>query len=115
MIRDRKMYVAPTPYAIATGLTGVRTLVVPADFKKPDGFREVGELTRTEAERIIVGYSFDLRTNEIKAETVENPSSGTEHHFVAYRCTDDESENEVILRSHSEDENDIEEEIDEQD
>jgi hypothetical protein len=33
----------------------------------------------------VVGYAFDLRTNEIKAEKIANPRAGTDHHFVAYR------------------------------
>lgn len=32
MIRDRKMYVAPTPFAVADGLTGTRTLIIPSSF-----------------------------------------------------------------------------------
>ncbi len=30
MVRDRKMYVAPTPFALTHGTTGQRTLIVPA-------------------------------------------------------------------------------------
>ena len=30
MIRDRKMYVVKTPYALADGLAGQRTLIIPA-------------------------------------------------------------------------------------
>lgn len=29
MIRDRKLYVAPTPFALTLGTTGQRTLIVP--------------------------------------------------------------------------------------
>jgi hypothetical protein len=31
MIRDRKMYVAPTPFALTDGTTGLMTLIVPVD------------------------------------------------------------------------------------
>jgi len=30
MIRDRKMYVAPTPFALTTGTTGQQTLILPS-------------------------------------------------------------------------------------
>lgn len=33
----------------------------------------------------MVGYNFDLRTNELKAERVPNPKRGTQNRFVAYR------------------------------
>jgi hypothetical protein len=85
MIRDRKMYVAPTPFALTEGTTGLMTLIVPEGVASDERFVEVGRLTRIEAESLVVGYSFDLRTNELKAEKVPNPRKGTEHRFVAYR------------------------------
>jgi hypothetical protein len=86
MIRDRKMYVAPTPFALTEGTTGMMTLIVPEGFAaEDDRFQEVGRLTRIEADSLVVGYNFDLRTNELKAEKVANPRAGTEHKFIAYR------------------------------
>ena len=85
MIRDRKMYVAPTPFALTEGTTGMMTLIVPHGFAEDDRFQVVGELTRTESDSLVVGYTFDLRTNELKAEKVANPRAGTEHKFTAYR------------------------------
>jgi hypothetical protein len=85
MIRDRKMYVAPTPFAVAQGLTGTRTLLVPASWKPPHGFKTVGDIIRVEATQLVVGYEFDLKRNEIAARTITNPFSGREHRFVAYR------------------------------
>jgi hypothetical protein len=85
MIRDRKMYVAPTPFALTEGTTGLMTLIVPNTFQADSRFRNVGELTRIEADTLVVGYSFDLRTNELKAETVANPQKGSAHCFTAYR------------------------------
>ena len=85
MIRDRKMYVAPTPFALADGVIGLMTLIVPESFKAPKEMQEVGRLTRIEADQLVVGYTFDLRTNKLAAERVPNPSAGTEHRFVAYR------------------------------
>lgn len=85
MIRDRKMYVAPTPFALTEGTTGLMTLIVPEGLDAPDLFQEVGRLVRVEVAELVVGYTFDLRTNELRAERIPNPSAGTEHRFVAYR------------------------------
>lgn len=85
MIRDRKMYVAPTPFALTDGTTGLMTLIVPRDTPADPRYQEVGRLTRVEAKSLVVGYSFDLRTRQIHAEKVPNPRANTEHHFVAYR------------------------------
>ena len=85
MIRDRKMYVAPTPFALTEGTTGLMTLIIPEGMEPDPRFKEVGKLTRVEAETLVVGYTFDLRTNELKAEKVPNPRAGTKHHFTAYR------------------------------
>ena len=46
---------------------------------------EVGRLTRIEAESLVVGYKFDLRNNDLTAETIPNPSAGRRHEFIAYR------------------------------
>lgn len=85
MIRDRKMYVAPTPFALTEGTTGLMTLIVPDDLKAPNRFRRVGLLDRIEAPELVVGYTFDLRTNELYAERIPNPRAGSTHRFVAYR------------------------------
>ena len=85
LIRDRKMYVAPTPFALTDGTTGLMTLIVPCGWSAPENFREVGCLVRTEATQFVVAYKFDLRTNELAVETVPNPHAATEHRFVAYR------------------------------
>lgn len=96
MIRDRKMYVAPTPYAIAKGFTGMRTLVIPANWRPPENFKQVGKLDRVEAKSVVVGYSFDLKTNAISSKTITNPTAGKIHPFVAYRLAQD-SDNPVTL------------------
>jgi hypothetical protein len=85
MIRDRKMYVAPTPFALTEGTTGLMTLIVPEEFDIPACFQKVGQLVRVEAAELVVGYTFDLRTNELRSERIPNPLAGTEHRFVAYR------------------------------
>ena len=86
MIRDRKMYVVPTPFALTQGTTGLSTLILPDTYNVPDDFICVGTLCRTESEKIIVGYSFNLTTNEMKAEMADNPKAGLKHYFKAYRC-----------------------------
>ncbi|MDF3840072.1 hypothetical protein P3W85_45195 [Cupriavidus basilensis] len=85
MIRDRKMYVAPTPFALTEGTTGLLTLILPDSYVPDERFQTVGHLARKEAEELVVSYSFDLQTNEILTSRVKNPKAGTEHKFVAYR------------------------------
>lgn len=85
MIRDRKMYVVRTPYDIAEGLAGQRTLILPAEEPFPDELVRVGEFTRVEAEKVAVGYTFDLTTNEITVIDQANPTAGKRHTFAAYR------------------------------
>ena len=85
MIRDRKMYVAPTPFGLVSGVAHLQTLILPDDFEVIGDFKQVGTLVRTEADRLIVGYTFDLRQNTLKPETVPNPAAGREHVFRAWR------------------------------
>jgi hypothetical protein len=85
MIRDRKMYVAPTPFALTEGTTGLMTLIVPEIARSDPRFEAVGNLSRVESDTLVVGYAFDLRTNELRAERVPNPRAGAEHRFAAYR------------------------------
>lgn len=90
MIRDRKMYVVKTPYAIADGLAGQQTLILPAGEPSPEGLISVGTLERIEAERIAVGYEFDLRTNELRVLEEDNPTAAQAHTFTAYRVSGNE-------------------------
>jgi hypothetical protein len=85
MIRDRKMYVVPTPFRIAEGFAHHTTLILPSKQVPGRGFVEVGEIVRREADRLVVAYQFDLRTNSLEAERVRNPNAGREHHFRAWR------------------------------
>lgn len=85
MIRDRKMYVAPTPFALTEGTTGLMTLIVPENTRPDPRYQPVGRLTRVEAEKLVIRYTFDLRTNQLVAEQISNPNAGIEHHFIAYR------------------------------
>jgi hypothetical protein len=85
MLRDRKMYVAPTPFALTDGTTGQRTLIVPKAMTPPSGFTAVGSLVRVEADELLVGYSFDLTTNTLTGSHIPNPAAGKSHSFTAYR------------------------------
>jgi hypothetical protein len=87
MIRDRKMYVAPTPFALTEGTTGLMTLILPESIEIDGRFQQVGQLVRVETGELVVGYKFDLRTNELSAEKVPNPTVGNPHRFKAYRLT----------------------------
>jgi hypothetical protein len=90
MIRDRKMYVVKTPYAIADGLAGRRTLILPAGDPVPDGLVAVGTVERVEAKQVAVGYEFNLRTNELRVLEEDNPTGGQRHTFTAYRLSGEE-------------------------
>lgn len=85
LIRDRKMYVAPTPFALTKGTAREITLILPDDTKGDDRLRKVGDLLRIESQRLVVGYSFDLITNQLDPRYVPNPNAGREHRFIAYR------------------------------
>lgn len=106
-IRDRKMYVAPTPFGLATGVAHAQTLILPSEFPAPKGLHEAGRLVRREAARIIVGYAFDLRKNEIVPKTVVNAEAGREHEFRAWRVKGGAKEP-VALRERSSIEQDME-------
>jgi hypothetical protein len=84
-IRDRKMYVSPTPFGLVSGVAHTQTLILPESFHLPENFHEVGILTRKEADRLIVGYTFDLKNNTLSPKTLPNPSAGREHTFRAWR------------------------------
>lgn len=100
LVRDRKMYVAPTPFALAEGTAHHRTLILPAEQVVPRHFREVGTLRRREVDAVVGSYSFNLETNELTIGMIPNPSGGSEHVFKAYRLDGDPLEP-VVLRDRS--------------
>jgi hypothetical protein len=79
------MYVAPTPFALTNGTTGQATLIVPDDLPIDSRFEEAAELERTEANAVVVGYTFDLRTNQLTPQLLTNPAAGLKHRFLACR------------------------------
>ena len=85
MVRDRKMYVAPTPFALAEGTAHHRTLILPVEMDADEGVFEIATLRRREADFITVSYTFDLLSNELDTAVVANPNAGREHVFKAYR------------------------------
>lgn len=86
LVRDRKMYVVPTPFALAEGTAGLSTLIIPAEYKiYSDELVAVGDLNRVEAEEILVSYEFNMWTNEMITHKAPNPNAGKMHHFRAYR------------------------------
>jgi len=85
MIRDRKMYVVPTPFRLVDGVAHKQTLILPASVAPGKRLVRVGDLCRREAEELIVGYSFDLATNRLIPRKIPNPGAGKEHSFTAWR------------------------------
>jgi hypothetical protein len=99
MIRDRKMYVAPTPFGLLSGVAHTQTLIVPKGFAVTEKYRQVGEIVRKEADKIIVGYTFDLKTNILEPKSVKNRYAGREHLFSAWRLHNGTTEP-VFLKEH---------------
>lgn len=89
LVRDRKMYVAPTPFALAQGTAHRKTLILPSGHAVESDLVCVGELHRQEVDQIVVAYNFDLRSNELATTLVDNPNAGTVHPFKAYRVAGD--------------------------
>lgn len=97
LVRDRKMYVAPTPFALAEGTAHRRTLIVPAETEVDDDMERIAEITRREVEQMVVAYQFDLRTNEINTTLVPNPNAGRKHVFNAYRLSGDPTDQVTLV------------------
>lgn len=85
MIRDRKMYVTPTPFALTTNTEAQITLILPVADSVDDRLVPRGELTRVETDSLVAGYEFDLQSNELSVQLVPNPNAGRLHRFAAYR------------------------------
>lgn len=98
LIRDRKMYVVPTPFRLADGVAHQHTLILPADTAVEGNLVLVGDLCRSEAAELIVGYTFDLQTNDLRPSKIPNPGAGREHHFKAWRL-DGSPMDHVTMRS----------------
>jgi hypothetical protein len=97
MIRDRKMYVVPTPFHLVEGTAHNRTLILPTEVEAGADFIEVGKLVRVEAKEVVVGYAFNLKTNDLVAQKVANPGAGKEHGFRAWRLKGEKADK-VMMR-----------------
>jgi hypothetical protein len=87
MIRDRKMYVTPTPFALTTNTEAQITLILPEATPADNRVVTRGELVRVETNSMVIGYRFDLQSNELSTQVIPNPNAGRQHRFVAYRVT----------------------------
>jgi hypothetical protein len=89
LIRMRKMFAPPTPFAILGGTRGRRTLVVPAALAPvldaDQRLHGAGTVVRHEAEQIIRKITVDLSQTDLDIETDDNPDAGVAHEFNAYR------------------------------
>ena len=88
LVRDRKMYVAPTPFGLLDGIDRQVTLIVPEDHPVDQRFKLVGKIERVETKKIVTKYTFDLKTNNLTTSTEDNPTAGKPHKFAAYRVGD---------------------------
>jgi hypothetical protein len=88
LVRDRKMYVAPTPFGLLDGIDRQVTLILLADEQVDGRFQKVGEIERVETQQIVTKYTFDLKTNDLITSEEDNPTAGTVHRFHAYRIKD---------------------------
>ena len=89
LIRDRRMYVCATPYALAEGTEEQATLIVDGvpDFALAK-LAKVGQMHREETPDQVTGYSFDLRNNTLRTEKGPNQHAGRKHTFTAFKVAD---------------------------
>lgn len=90
LLRDRKMYVAPTPFALLEGTTGQRTLILPAGTASDDRLTPAGEFERVEVNELLATYTFDLTQNDLIPGFMPNPNGGMQHLFEAFRIRNTE-------------------------
>jgi hypothetical protein len=83
-VRSRSI-VAPTPFALASGLDRQVTLIDLESRSFSAALHSAGSLVRVETQDLIASYVFDLTTNNIEGQKVPNPDSGKQHQFKAYR------------------------------
>lgn len=89
LVRDRKMYVAPTPFSLAEGTAHHRTLILPEDMPVVDDLIEIATLVRREVKHMVTAYNFDLRSNELTTDMALNQTAGKQHIFKVYRLHGD--------------------------
>lgn len=90
MIRNRQMFVPPTPWKIVEGLEGKMSLIVPEDHALEEGdphyeeFVKISEVNRVETKELVSSYNVDLINNTITENHVPNPTAGKKHKFLIY-------------------------------
>ena len=92
MIRDRKMYVAPTPFELlkTADLNEKVILILPEELaldpedKDSQRLLYVGDVIREEAKNLVVEYSFNLKTNKLTVKKETNPNAGLKRKFKVY-------------------------------
>jgi len=97
LVRDRKMYVAPTPFGLLDGIDRQVTLILLTNERADKRFRRVGEIERVESQTVVTQYTFDLKTNDLTTSAEDNSTAGTVHKFLAYRLKG-EPETEVAMK-----------------
>ena len=78
LIRIGRCTYGRTPFFLADGIAHHQTLVLPSETELGEEFFKVGELVRREADELVVRYSFDLQSNDLKLEKIPNPNKGRE-------------------------------------
>lgn len=91
LIRDRKMYVAPTPYGLLTGVERRLTAIVPetlavelVDPLAASELQLVGRVERVEAKERVLAYKVSLADPSIEVIKGRNPNAGRRHTFLVY-------------------------------
>ena len=91
-IRDRKMYVFPTPFTIIPSLLGKVRLVIPSGLQLDSTIPPLGkleEVTRRWVDDRVIGYRIDLVSNVASPETEPSPRRGQEMNFEVWGVTED--------------------------
>ena len=99
LLRDRKMYVAYTPYRLLTNMRDHCSLVLPEAWPSPpdQSWSSVGSVVRVEPDQVLVGYTADLAANTLTPEFEHNPHAGRQHRFQIWRLQDDDDGHRVDL------------------
>lgn len=87
MIRDRKMYVAPTPYYLLKNVASEITLILKNKGEEISGLTKIGHLKRTAVDSLIRGYEFDMNTNTLTGKKIKNSKAGSGFEFYAYTAS----------------------------
>ena len=61
------------------------SLIVPEDFHPETTLRLRGKVVRTEADKLIRGYTFNLKTHKLAPVCESNPNAGKRHVFSVYQ------------------------------